>query len=92
MPAHPSRDSPASCRAGSSARTSSWCHRLREITDAWPTAGEQAEVECLVGLLLAVDLHFNRDRLRRLAGGEGQRAGFGDGVFAGLGGAVAEQD
>src|SRR5438270_9803184 len=39
---------------------------------------EQVEVERLVGLLLAVALDFDRDRLRRLAGGEGQRAGLGD--------------
>jgi hypothetical protein len=39
---------------------------------------EQVEVERLVGLLLAVALDFDRDCLRRLAGGEGQRAGLGD--------------
>src|SRR5262245_42638305 len=39
---------------------------------------EQVEVERLVGLLLAVPLHFDGDGLRRLAGGEGQPAGPGD--------------
>src|SRR5688572_504234 len=38
----------------------------------------QVQVERLVGLLLAIPLDFDRDRLRRLAGGEGQRAGPGD--------------
>jgi hypothetical protein len=38
-------------------------------------AAEQVEVERLVGLLLAVALDFDGDCLRRLAGGEGQRAG-----------------
>src|SRR5438309_658421 len=36
---------------------------------------EEVEVERLVGLLLAVPVDGDRDRLRRLAGGEGQRAG-----------------
>src|SRR5262245_25198798 len=50
---------------------------------------EQVEVERLIGLFLAVAVDDNRDRLGRLAGGEGQRAGFGDVVLvAGLGGAV----
>src|SRR5438034_8996711 len=50
---------------------------------------EQVQVERLVGLLLVVALDFNRDRLRRLAGVEGQRAGPGDVVaVAGLRGAV----
>src|SRR5438552_4133136 len=40
---------------------------------------EQVQVEGLVGLLLAVALDFDRDRLGRLAGGEGQRAGRGEG-------------
>src|SRR5262245_30279864 len=39
---------------------------------------EQVEVEVLVGLLLAVPLHLDRDRLRRLAWGEGQCAGPGE--------------
>jgi len=39
---------------------------------------KQVEVERLVGLLLAVALDDDRDGLRRLAGGEGQRAGLGD--------------
>ena len=42
------------------------------------TVAEQVEVECLVILLLAVALDFDGDGLRRLAGGEGQRAGLGD--------------
>ena len=41
------------------------------------TEFEQVEVERLVGLLLAVALDFDGDGLRRLAGGEGQRAGLG---------------
>src|SRR5262245_30261779 len=50
---------------------------------------EQVEGERLVGLPLAVALDLDRDRLRRLAGGEGQRAGPGDVVVvAGRGGAV----
>ena len=36
---------------------------------------EQVQVERLVGLPLAVTLDLDRDCLRRLAGGEGQRAG-----------------
>jgi hypothetical protein len=36
---------------------------------------EQVQVERLVGLPLAVALDFDRDRLRRLAGVEAQRAG-----------------
>jgi hypothetical protein len=43
---------------------------------------EQVQVEGLVGLLLAVAFDFNRDGLRRLAGGEGQRVVLGD-VVAG---------
>src|SRR5262245_52511045 len=39
---------------------------------------EQVQVERFVGLLLVVALALNRDGLRRLAGGEGQRAGLGD--------------
>ncbi len=39
---------------------------------------EQVEVERLVGLPLVVALDLDGDRLRRLAGGEGKRAGFGD--------------
>src|SRR5258708_4454017 len=39
---------------------------------------EQVEVERLIGLLLAAAFDFDRDRLRRLAGGEGQRTGLGD--------------
>src|SRR4051812_46563803 len=51
---------------------------------------EQVEVERLIGLPLAVTLDFDGDRLRRLAGGEGQRAGLGDVVVvAGLRCAVA---
>src|SRR5262249_9986237 len=50
---------------------------------------EQVEVKRLVGLLLAVTLDFDGDGFRRLAGGEGQRAGLGDVVaVARLGGAV----
>src|SRR5262249_38220737 len=50
---------------------------------------EQVEVERLVGLLLAVALDFDGDGLRRLAGGEVQRAGLGDVVVvARPGGAV----
>ena len=50
---------------------------------------EQVQVERLVGLLLAVALDLDRDGLRRLAGGEGQRAGLGDVVaVARRGGAV----
>ena len=49
----------------------------------------QIDEELLVGLLLAVALDFDGDGLRRLAGGEGQRAGLGDVVVvARLGGAV----
>ena len=44
--------------------------------------GEQVEVERPMGLPLAVALDFNRDRLRRHAGGEGQCAGLGDVVAA----------
>ena len=36
---------------------------------------EQVQVERFVRLLLAVTLDFDGDGLRRLAGGEGQRAG-----------------
>ena len=43
---------------------------------------KQVEVERLVGLLLAVALDLDGDGLRRLAGGEGQRAGLGDVVAA----------
>ena len=39
---------------------------------------EQIEVKRLVGLLLVIALDFDRDGLRRLAGGESQRAGLGD--------------
>jgi hypothetical protein len=39
---------------------------------------EQVQVERLISLLLAVALDFDRDGLRRLAGGEGQRAGLGN--------------
>jgi hypothetical protein len=39
---------------------------------------EQVQVERLVGLLLAVALDFDGDGLRRLAGGEGQRADRGE--------------
>src|SRR5947209_14519009 len=39
---------------------------------------KQVQIEDLVGLLLAVALDFDGDRLRRLAGGEGQRAVPGD--------------
>ena len=50
---------------------------------------EQVQVERLVGLPFAVALDFDRDGLRRLAGGEGQRAGPGDVVVvACLGGAI----
>src|SRR5438105_15092187 len=50
---------------------------------------EQVKVERLVGLLLAVTVDDDRDGPRRLAGCEGQRAGFGDVVLvAGLRGAV----
>src|SRR5262245_16223041 len=46
---------------------------------------EQVEVERLLGLLLAVAVDDDRDRLGRLAGGEGQRASLGDvTVVAGL--------
>ena len=49
---------------------------------------EQVQVEGLVRLLLAVAVHDDRDSLRGLAGGEGQRAGLGDIVaVARLGGA-----
>ena len=43
---------------------------------------KQVQVERLISLLLAVPLDFDRDGLRRLAGGEGQRAGPGDVVAA----------
>jgi hypothetical protein len=43
---------------------------------------EQVEVEHLAAFALAVALDFDRDRLRRLAGGEGQRASPGDIVAA----------
>src|SRR5947207_1015470 len=50
---------------------------------------EQVEEEVLVHLLLVVALHFDRDRLGRLAGGEGQCAGPGNVVLvARRGGAV----
>src|SRR5262249_2678755 len=50
---------------------------------------EQVEEERLVGLLLAVAVDDDGDGLRRLAGGEGQRAALGDVVVvAGRGGAV----
>src|SRR5262245_5327375 len=50
---------------------------------------EQVEVERLVGLLLAVAVDFDGDRLRRLAGDEGQGAGLGAVVIvAGRGGTV----
>src|SRR5262249_34215290 len=50
---------------------------------------EQVEVERLVALPLAVALDFDGSGLRRLAGGEGQRAGLGDVVVvARCGGAV----
>src|SRR5262249_20100637 len=50
---------------------------------------EQVEVERLVGLPLVVALDLDGDRLGRLAGGEGQRAGPRDVVVvAGRGGAV----
>src|SRR5438034_5709412 len=39
---------------------------------------EQLQVERLVGLLLAVALDFDDDRLRRLTWGERQRAGLAD--------------
>src|SRR5437867_142154 len=42
------------------------------------TVAEQVQVEGLVGLPLAVAVDFDRDGLRRLAGGEGQRAGLDD--------------
>src|SRR5262245_26182262 len=56
-------------------------------------AAEQVQVEVLVGLLFAVAVDGDRDRLRRLTGEEGQRAGFGDVVVVGrrgcsVGGAV----
>src|SRR5262245_30107249 len=40
------------------------------------------EIERLIGLLLAVARGINRDRLRRLSGFGGQRAGLGDLVRA----------
>jgi hypothetical protein len=43
---------------------------------------ELIEVERLIGLPLAVALDFDGDGLDRLDGGEGQRAGLGDVVFA----------
>src|SRR5262249_46245537 len=50
---------------------------------------EQVQVERLVGLLLAVAVDDDGDRLFRLAGGEGQRAGLGDVVVVTVrGGAV----
>jgi hypothetical protein len=50
---------------------------------------EQVEVERLVGLLLAVALHFDGDRLGRLAGAKVSRAGLVDVVLvAGFRGAV----
>ena len=47
-------------------------------------ARELVEVERLIGLLLAVALDFDGDRLHRLARGEGQRAGLGDVVVVGI--------
>src|SRR5213596_31971 len=50
---------------------------------------EQVQVERLIGLLPIVALDFDGDGLRRLAGGEGQRAGLGDVIaVARLGGPV----
>src|SRR5262249_1256258 len=51
---------------------------------------EQVEVEGLVGLLLAVALDLDGDGLRRLAGGEGQRAGPGDVIAVAGGGSAAD--
>src|SRR4051812_10704379 len=45
---------------------------------------EQVDVESFVRLPLAVSLHLDRDCLRRLAWGKGQRAALGDVVLAGL--------
>src|SRR5205809_1971558 len=45
---------------------------------------EQVQVERLVGLLLAVAVDGDGDRLRRLTGVEGQRRGLGD-IVAGVG-------
>ena len=42
---------------------------------------EQIQVEVLVGLLLAVAVDLDGDRLRRLAGGEGQCAGLGESLL-----------
>src|SRR6266568_7178673 len=39
---------------------------------------KQVQVERLIGLLLAVAVHNDRDRLRRFAGVEGQRTGLRD--------------
>ena len=39
---------------------------------------EQIQVKRFMGLPLAIALDFDGNRLRRLAGGEGQRAGLGD--------------
>src|SRR5262245_51814055 len=55
------------------------------------TVAEQVEVEVLVGLLPAVPLHFDGDGLRRLAGGEGRRAGLSDLVSAGCSGSGDDQ-
>src|SRR5262245_53007131 len=49
---------------------------------------EQVQVEPLAGFPLVVALDLDGDGLRRFTGGEGQRAGLGGVVLAGLGGAV----
>ena len=47
----------------------------RLVNDALPLSPNRFEVERLVRLPFTVPLDFDRDRLRRLAGGKGQRAG-----------------
>src|SRR5262249_23428373 len=49
------------------------------------------EVEGLLGLLLAGAVDHDVDGLRRLPGGEGQRAGLGDVAFTGRGDGPAQR-
>src|SRR5262245_56309152 len=78
----PPADSHRNSRAGGRCGTSIVVEDRAEaalLGDQRVTAvAEQVEVERLVGLLLAVAVDDNRNCLRRLAGGERQRAGPGD--------------
>src|SRR5215831_3016551 len=88
-PAEGHRHPPAVCRRATSVDVQDCAEAAVLGEQRIAAEPEQVEVERLVGLLLVVALDFDGDGFRRLAGGEGQRAGLGDIVLvARCGGAV----